>query len=605
MIKQTLCLVFVLLGCSLYAQYSNRPNILWIVSEDNSPFLGCYGDSFATTPNLDRLAEQGVLYKHAFATAPVCAPSRSTLITGMYPPSLGTENMRSNYPVPQHAKFYATYLREAGYYTSNNSKKDYNTVDQPQAWDESSAKATYKNRPDGKPFFAIFNLTVSHESAVHKPISDAALKHDPKRVPIPPYHPRTKEMEHDWAQYYDKVEQMDAQVGRILKELEESGLAENTIVFYYSDHGGVLGRSKRFLFESGLKIPLIIRFPEKWRGLAPGSPGSQTDRIVSFLDFAPTLLSLTGIPIPEHMQGSAFLGAQQGAEHSYAYGFRGRMDERIDLSRTIRNKKYRYIRNYMPHKIYGQYLEYLWRAPSMASWEREYNAGRLNEVQNQFWQEKPAEELYDIEKDPHNIHNLASDPGHAALLKVLRKENHDWLLKSRDIGFVPEPMLLEISKSGTPFDFGQSPKYSLERILETAEMASSRDASFMGSLRLRLKDSDPVVRYWAVIGAIIQKDKSAQKILTSLLKDQEVSVRIAAAEAVFGLGDINGALKVLKQVLKSDNQMARVYALNVLEQMGEDARPALDEVKILLKDNPGGGDYDVRAAERLVELLGM
>jgi N-sulfoglucosamine sulfohydrolase len=377
----------------LQSQTPDRPNILWIVSEDNSPLIGAYGDTFATTPNIDRFAKEGVRYTNAFATAPVCAPSRSTLITGMYPSSLGTEHMRSNYPLPPTVRFFPRYLREAGYYTSNNSKKDYNTIDQPEAWDESSQKATYMNRKEGQPFFAVFNITISHESQVHNFIPDAQLKHDPERVPVPPYHPRTNEMKHDWAQYYDRIQQMDEQVGKILSDLRDSGLSDETIVFYYSDHGGVLGRSKRFMYESGLHVPLIVRFPEKYSHFASGEPGSTNDRIVTFVDFAPTILSLANVKPPSHMQGSPFLGSHPTQSAEYAFAFRGRMDERFDMVRSVRDKRYRYIRNYMPHKIYGQYLEYLWQAPSMGSWENEYRAGRLNKIQSAFWEPKPSEEL--------------------------------------------------------------------------------------------------------------------------------------------------------------------------------------------------------------------
>ena len=384
-----------------------RPNILWIVSEDNSPFLGCYGDTFATTPVLDSLAKSSILYENAFAAAPVCAPTRSTLITGMYANSLGTENMRSDYPIPEFIKFYPKYLKAAGYYCTNHAKKDYNTIDQPEAWDESSNKPPTDNRKPGQPFFHIINLGVSHESSVHDSIPWDQLRHDPTKVPIPAYHPRTPEMEHDWAQYYDKVEDMDTQVGQILKQLSDDGLADSTIVFYYSDHGGVLGRSKRFMYESGTRVPLIIHFPKMYQNLAPSAPGTRTDRIVSFVDFAATLLSLAGVPVPEYMQGKAFLGPEQQAPREYAYNFRGRMDERMDLSRAVRDKQYRYIRNYMPHRIYGQYMEYLWRAPSMRSWEREYKAGHLNAIQSKFWEPKPAEELFDVKADPDNVHNLA------------------------------------------------------------------------------------------------------------------------------------------------------------------------------------------------------
>lgn len=374
----------------------DRPNILWIVSEDNTTLLGCYGDKTATTPNIDNLAKQGILYTNAFCTAPVCAPSRSTLITGMYPTTMGTENMRSTYPIPKFIQFFPRYLREAGYYTSNNAKKDYNTIDQPDAWDESSDKATYKNRKSGQPFFAVFNIGTSHESSLHKYLTN--LRHDPKKITVPAYQPATPEMRHDWAQYYDKLEDMDKEVGAFLKELDDAGLTENTIVFYYGDNGGVLPRSKRFMYESGLHVPLIIRIPKKYAKLAPAVAGTKTDRIITFVDFAPTILSLAGIKIPQYLQGYAFLGNQQAKEQDYGYSFRGRMDERIDLVRSVRDKQYRYIRNYYPNKIYAQYIEYLWNAPSMKSWDSAYKTGQLNEVQSRFFNTKPVEELFDCQK---------------------------------------------------------------------------------------------------------------------------------------------------------------------------------------------------------------
>ncbi|WP_031526974.1 sulfatase family protein [Dyadobacter crusticola] len=583
----------------------DRPNILWIVSEDNSPFLGAYGDQYATTPNLDRFAMRGVLYKNAFATAPVCAPSRSTLITGMHPPSMGTEHMRSTYPVPEFVRFFPRYLREAGYYTTNNAKKDYNTIDQTEAWDESSGKATYKNRKPGQPFFAVFNLNVSHESSIHTPEPTEKLKHDPEKAPLPPYHPKTAEMKHDWAQYYDKVEEMDRQFGALLKELDEQGLTENTIVFYYADNGGILGRSKRFVYESGLRVPLIIHVPEKFAALAPGKAGTQTDRIVTFLDFAPSILSIAGINIPAHMQGKAFLGKQQVKERDYAYGFRGRMDERTDLSRTVRDKRFRYIRNYLPHKIYAQHLEYLWKAPSMPSWEAEFKAGRLNEDQSRFWQEKPAEELFDIENDPHNIHNLAADPRYKATLAKLRVVNHNWLIDSKDVGFIPEALLSKISGTTSLFEYAKSGKYDVKRVIETAEIASSRDKSKLSEITKRLGDKDPVVRYWAVIGTIVLKNDaaSAKSQLLTLLNDPEITVRIAAAESLLALGETEKPVQTLSEALKDSSQMARVQALNVLETIGSKAQPAVANVKSLLKENPKDSDYDVRAAKQILEQL--
>ena len=601
--KSIFLLLFVFVNAN--AQQQDRPNILWIVSEDNSPFLGAYGDQYATTPNLDRFATQGVLYKNAFATAPVCAPSRSTLITGMYPPSMGTEHMRSTYPVPDFVKFFPRYLREAGYYTTNNAKKDYNTIDQTEAWDESSGKATYKNRKPSQPFFAVFNLNVSHESSIHTPVPAEKLKHDPEKAPLPPYHPKTNAMKHDWAQYYDKLEEMDRQFGALLKELDEQGLTENTIVFYYADNGGVLGRSKRFVYESGLRVPLIIRVPAKYSALAPGTAGSQTDRIVTFLDFAPSILSLAGLDIPAYMQGKAFLGKQQAKERDYAFGFRGRMDERTDLSRTVRDKKYRYIRNYLPHKIYAQHLEYLWKAPSMPSWEAEFKAGRLNADQSRFWQEKPAEELFDTENDPHNIHNLAADPKYKSTLAKLREVNQNWLIESKDAGFIPEALLSKISETTPLFDYAKSGKYDVKRIVETADIASSRDRSKLSEVIKRLGDKDPVVRYWAVIGTIVLKNDaaSAKSKLLTLLGDPEISVRIAAAESLLALGETEKPVQTLSEALTDSNQMARVQALTVLETIGAKAQPAVANVKSLLKENQQDSDYDVRAAKQILEQL--
>ncbi len=307
------------------APAAERPNILWITSEDNSPFFGCYGDPLARTPNLDAMAREGVLYLNAFANAPICAPARSTILTGMYACSLGTQPMRSGNAIPAAVTPYPQLLREAGYYCTNNAKTDYNTkVDVKAAWDECSNKAHWKNRKPGQPFFAIFNLTVSHESGCHK--SPASTETDPAKIALPAYHPDTPLMRRQWALYYDNISKMDAQAGERLRELKEAGLLDDTIVFYYADHGGVLPRSKRFLYESGTHVPMLVRFPAKYRPLASGDPGTKTDRLVSFVDLAPTLMSLAGVPVPGIMQGEAFLGPQAKPPREYVYLFRDRAD---------------------------------------------------------------------------------------------------------------------------------------------------------------------------------------------------------------------------------------------------------------------------------------
>ncbi len=602
--KPTIVSVFILsffLSCDRKEELP-PPNVLWIVSEDNSPFLGAYGDEFATTPVLDDLARKGILYENAFAAAPVCAPSRSTLITGMHAPSLGTQHMRSQYPVPEFVQFYPHYLKSAGYYCTNNSKKDYNTVDQPEVWHESSRSATFKNRAPGQPFFHIQNFGITHESRIHDSIPQDLLIHDPEEVPIPPYHPRTEAMKHDWAQYYDRVQQLDSLVGNILAELEATGLADSTIVFYYSDHGGVLGRSKRFMFESGLRVPLIIYFPEMYRHLAPAEAGTKTDRVVSFVDFPATLLSLVGIEIPDYMQGIPFLGVHEGPPRDYAYSFRGRMDERIDMVRSLRSKEYRYVRNYMPHRIYGQFIEYLWRAPSMRSWERAWLAGELNEAQSKFWKTKPAEELYKVSTDPHNVINLADDPAYVDVLREMRAANESWLKEIRDVGFLPEAMMWRIAQDTPLYDYVRDPDFPFEDILHAADIATSQNSQYLPEIMNLLDHQHPAVRFWAVTGCVIlgQDATQAKEKLLAMNQDPEPSVRVAVAEALYNLGETKIALDLLTGTLSEKNLMVRVQALNVLYLMVPAARPALEKVKQVIARAPQTREYDIRAAKRLV-----
>lgn len=590
---------------NVWGQLDDRPNILWIVSEDNTnTFIGCYGNDFATTPNIDKLASEGVRFENAFCTAPISSPSRSTLISGMYPPTTGTDNMRSEYPAPAFLRFFPSYLREAGYYTSNNDKKDYNMVDQPDAWDESSLKATYKNRKPGQPFFAIFNLMITHESSIFPLKAGADLKHDPAKVKLPAYHPSTPEMRHDWAYYYDNLEVMDSKVGLILKELEDQGLADNTIVFYYSDNGGVLGRSKRFVYENGMHVPLIVRLPPKYAHLFPGyAPGSTTDRLVTFLDFAPTVLSLVGIPIPAYMQGKAFMGNQIRPEQEYVYGFRSRMDERFDLYRTVRDKKFRYIRNYMPHKIYGVYSEYLMQARSLQSWYNEFLQGRTNEVQSRFWQAKPAEELYDISADPDNVNNLAGKSEYRKVLEQMREVNREWIIKSRDIGFIPEAMIYDLLKDSiAPYDYIRNSEHDIKKILQVAEAVGSGSTKDKRIIIKGLKSGDPAIRYWAAMGCAahpgLVKDK---KMLLDLLKGPEPAVRIMAAEAAYTVfGEKELAIEVLRQFIFSENMVAAIQALNVVDLMGEDAAALFPDVRKILDKDPNSWAHEAKLARKIL-----
>ena len=453
---------------------AERPNILWLSCEDISPDLGCYGDEYSVSPNIDLLAAQGVRYDNVYSHAGVCAPTRSGIITGMYPTTIGTHHMRCNGVPPANVKCFPEYLRAAGYYCTNNSKTDYQFDPPPSAWDECSNKAHWRNRGQGQPFLAVFNYTISHESQIRnrsKAMLDRIAnlgdkKHDPAKAKLPPYYPDTPICRQDWAQYYDVITLMDSQVGAALKELEDAGLADDTIVWFWGDHGRGLPRAKRWIYDSGLRVPLIIRVPEKWRKLAlPGNadalkPGSANDDLVAFIDFAPTMLSLAGVKIPDHIQGQAFLGPQKAKPRDYVYAARDRMDEAYDLIRAVRDKRYKYIRNYMWHITRGQDIEYMNEMPTMQEMRRLNAEGKLKGPQLQYFEPtKPVEELYDCKNDPHEVNNLAGDKKYQKILERMRKVHEQWVIDTGDIGLIPESEFDEIKRPNDEYEKTAKPVF--------------------------------------------------------------------------------------------------------------------------------------------------
>jgi N-sulfoglucosamine sulfohydrolase len=451
-----------------------QPNILWVSCEDISPDLGCYGDSYAVSPNIDKLASQGVRYDNVYSHSGVCAPTRSGIITGMYPTTNGTHHMRCKGVPPAYVKCFSEYLRAAGYYCTNNSKTDYQFDPPPSAWDQSSRKAHWRGRAEGQPFFAVFNFTTSHESQIRNRSENmlkrlAGLgpdKHDPAKAVLPPYYPDTPAVRKDWAQYYDVITLMDKQVGDILKQLEDDGLADNTIVWFWGDHGRGLPRAKRWIYDSGLRVPLIIRVPEKLRELAmPGNadavkPGSVNDELVAFIDFAPTMLSLAGVKIPQYVQGRAFLGAQKASPREYIFAARDRMDEAYDLIRAVRDKRYKYIRNYMWYLTRGQDINYMNQMPTMQEMRRLNAEGKLKGPQKQYFEEtKPIEELYDTLNDPHEVNNLADNPRYKGVLERMREAHKKWVKETGDIGLIPEPEFDEMKRPGGKYQQTAGPVF--------------------------------------------------------------------------------------------------------------------------------------------------
>lgn len=580
-----------------------RPNILCLTTEDISPHLGCYGYKGARTPNLDKLAGEGVRYERAFGVAAVCAVNRSCLISGMYPTTIGTQHMRCQARLPEHIRAYSAYLRDAGYYCTNNSKTDYNASYR-GAWDESSNRAHWKNRRDDQPFFAVFNYTGTHESRITSASGEGSAPPQPE---MPPYYPDTTAARRNWSKYYDVIAGHDGWVGEKLKELEDAGLADNTIVIYYSDHGAGLPRAKRWLYDSGMQVPLIIRIPERFRADGQGRPGTVDGQLVSFLDIPPTVIHLAGVPIPKHMQGRAFLGPNLTPPREYVYGARDRMDERYDIIRCVRDRRYKYIRNYQAWKPYYQYMNTPEKGAIMRELRRLHASGELTRIPSLFMADsKPVEELYDTEADPHEVHNLAGSATleHTTALARLRKAHDAWVVDTLDLGLLPEPEIVAREKEvGNRYDILRGPggEAVIQKCLAFWKLGQSKDSA--PALAEGLSEKDAAARYWAAIGlGNLGKDAAAYADqLEKALGDESASVRIAAARALARTGKPEKAIPILTRELAEGEEWTQLNAAIELDEMDEAARPAIPALKAALKN--GGNKYVVRVANRALNQL--
>jgi N-sulfoglucosamine sulfohydrolase len=550
-----------------------RPNILWISCEDTGPQLGCYGDPHAVTPTLDRLASQGVRYTRAHTVAGVCAPSRSGIITGMYPSTLGSQYMRCRIELPEFVHCFPEYLRRAGYYCTNNSKTDYNFLPPAEAWDESSNKAHWRKRAKGQPFFSVFNILCTHEGQVRLrgaayAAETARLKsgerQDPARLPLPPYYPDTPESRRDWANYYELITAMDYQAGDRLRELEQDGLLDDTIVFFWGDHGVGLPRAKRWVYEASTHVPLIVRVPEKFRAAGQGVPASADPRLVSFIDLAPTVLNLAGIEVPSHMQGQPFLGPKLPAPRRHIFAARDRMDERYDLIRAVSDGRYRYIRNFQPWTPWAQPLHYAEQGNILKEMRRLSGLGKLTGPALAFMADrKPVEELYDVHEDPWCIRNLAGAGAHRDTAARLGKALDDWMMGTRDLGLIPEPVVAERgSRLGSRHAILRQPGAEdyLRRLRAVVDKANRGAAA--EAFAPQLRDPDEAVRYWAVVGMADRPVKPIA-LLREAMRDPSAVVRVAAARAV---GD-SGAVAILETELGNSNEWLRLRAAIALDEL--------------------------------------
>ncbi|QEG22307.1 sulfatase-like hydrolase/transferase [Mariniblastus fucicola] len=509
---------------------AERPNIVWLSAEDIGPQLGCYGFDIKT-PNIDAFAKRSLTYDLAWSNYPVCAPARTTIITGMYATSLGAGNMRCGAVKPQGLKLLPELMREAGYYCTNASKTDYNLLKVDGVWDESSSEAHWKNRPEGKPFFAVFNQTSTHESKIRKRPHEPQI--DPASVSLFPYWPDVPEIRTDWAQYLDNIQDLDDWFAKHVKQIEDAGLADDTIIIFWGDHGSGMPRHKRYVGDSGMRVPMIAYVPDKWKSFWSSNyaAGARSDWPVGFIDFAPTVLKIAGAEVPERMQGSSFLGPD-AQKAGYVFGVRNRMDERNDASRSVTDGRYLYIRNFMPHLPHGQFVEYQQTTDATSVWFEKFNKGELNDVQSAFWKLRAKEELYDLEADPHETMNLvATGPAGAALpqqakLAELRDVVRKKMIEIGDLDLVPESTLheYELSSAKSRFTYSQRDGF---------DFGALYDAACGENVDANLAASAPELRFWAVNSLIHTADTitGAQRdAAVKMLDDSSMAVRVKAAE---------------------------------------------------------------------------
>lgn len=577
------CLTLISFACHGAAEDAQRPNIVWLISEDNSiHYMRMFDEHGTETPRIRALAEHGLQFKNAFSNAPVCSVARTTLMTSCYGPRIGTQYHRRSVtvPMPSDVKMFPAYLREAGYYTTNNQKKDYNAVESRGTWDESSRKASWRNRRDGQPFFHMQSFTTTHESSLHfsqQEYETQKTQTDPNGVFVAPYHPQTDLFRYTVAKYHDNMRKVDEQIGAVVDQLVEDGLMEDTFIFYFGDHGGVLPRGKGYAYESGLHVPLVVYVPENFRELAPWDAGAQVEGFVEFIDFGVTVLNLVGVEVPPGVDGSPFLGAGVAAERiaqqQEAFGYADRFDEKYDLVRTLRKGRFEYVRSYQPFNFDGLQNNYRYIMLAYRQWREHFLAGKLNDVQSQFFRERPAEMLFDIEADPHEVHNLAGDPKYAEVLADLRQRLRQRVKSMPDLSFYPESYLAEHAFDA-PVDFGQTHRQAIATLVDIADLALQPFPAVKQELEGTLSSDDAIQRYWGLIvcSTFGQAARDLVPQATRLMnEDSHLLVRTRAAEFLGRIGAADPRPALMECLVKSESGIQTNLMLNsvVLLQDGK------------------------------------
>ena len=584
---------------SYSAEPTKRPNFVFIVSEDNSiHYLRLYGNKLGITPNIERLADNGLTFNHAFSGAPVCSVARSTLATAMHAPRVGFQYHRKSAlaSLPPGVKPWSQVLRENGYYTTNNAKTDYNfNVNRKEVWDMSSNKATWRNRPNkAMPFFHMQSFADSHESRLHFPLKqmETPTKTSPDDVMLQPYFPDTPIMRYTKARYYDRIRVIDSQVGKIVNQLKEDGILEDTFVFYFGDHGGVMPRSKGYAYESGLHVPLVVRIPENFKKLIDHKRGTRTNGFVSFIDFGPTLLNLASISVHKELDGQAFFGkgvsAADLANRDEVFGHADRFDEKFDMVRTYRKGKWKYIRNYQSYYADGLQNNYRYRQLAYDNWRNLYRAERLNPVQRQFFERRSVEQLFNLEKDPHEVTNLAADPAQSKRLAEMRGLLKNKMKSINDLSFYPENRMVTTALNDG-VAFGREHSKQISRLSDLADTALRPFSEVKQALASSLQSKGALRRYWAlkVCSNFGEKAKSLAIAAMPLLNDKNLMVRIRAAEFLGSIKAVDPMPTLYGVVNNAETEQALMIAFNTIVYLRDQVGHKYDPEKVKLKFNKG------------------
>ena len=584
---------------SYSAEPTKRPNFVFIVSEDNSiHYLRLYGNKLGITPNIERLADNGLTFNHAFSGAPVCSVARSTLATAMHAPRVGFQYHRKSAlaSLPPGVKPWSQVLRENGYYTTNNAKTDYNfNVNRKEVWDMSSNKATWRNRPNkAMPFFHMQSFADSHESRLHFPLKqmETPTKTSPDDVMLQPYFPDTPIMRYTKARYYDRIRVIDSQVGKIVNQLKEDGILEDTFVFYFGDHGGVMPRSKGYAYESGLHVPLVVRIPENFKKLIDHKRGTRTNGFVSFIDFGPTLLNLASISVHKELDGQAFFGkgvsAADLANRDEVFGHADRFDEKFDMVRTYRKGKWKYIRNYQSYYADGLQNNYRYRQLAYDNWRNLYRAERLNPVQRQFFERRSVEQLFNLEKDPHEVINLAADPAQSKRLAEMRELLKNKMKSINDLSFYPENRMVTTALNDG-VAFGREHSKQISRLSDLADTALRPFSEVKQTLAGSLQSKGALRRYWAlkVCSNFGEKAKSLAIAAMPLLNDKNLMVRVRAAEFLGSIKAVDPMPTLYGVVNNAETEQALMIAFNTIVYLRDQVGHKYDPEKVKLKFNKG------------------